>query len=174
MTASPSKGESQSEWGEDLPGLAFENNLSYRLSILGSLLGRATAEIYMAEEFTLHQWKVMSVICRYAPIPASEIMRWVTLDKAAVSRAVRKLQTRGLIERRLSDGDARVTHILPTRKGRDMNDRVASRIAKLQGELLASVDDAKVRAMFEAFDRIEAVLRLRFGHADQPSSTDAD
>jgi DNA-binding MarR family transcriptional regulator len=149
------------------PESAFESNLSYRLSILNALLGKATAEIYNAEQLTTHQWKVMSVICNFAPIPASEVMRWVTLDKSAISRAVRKLHTQGLIERKLSDSDARISHIMPTRKGRDMNKRLVEKIATLQTGLLSSITDTRVRAMFEAFDQLEGQLRERFSPTEE-------
>src|SRR4051794_16385906 len=75
--------------------LALEANLSYRLSILNFLMGKATQRIYTAEGLSSHEWKVLSVLHRFAPMPAFEIAKWVTLDKAAISRAVRQLRDKG-------------------------------------------------------------------------------
>ncbi|AZG11189.1 MarR family transcriptional regulator [Pigmentiphaga sp. H8] len=161
--AAPAKPASPQPQAE--PASAFEGNLSYHLSILSFLLGKATAEVYGAEDLTTHQWKVLSVICSYAPMPASGIMQWVTLDKSAISRAVRKLHTAGLIERRLSDSDARFSEILPTRKGRDSYRRMAESIQRLQASVLDGLPQEKVRDMFDAFSHMEAQLRRRFGAA---------
>lgn len=162
--AAPAKPASPQPQAE--PASAFEGNLSYHLAILSFLLGKATAEVYGAEDLTTHQWKVLSVICSYAPMPASGIMQWVTLDKSAISRAVRKLHTAGLIERRLSDSDARFSEILPTRKGRDSYRRMAESIQRLQASVLDGLPEEKVRDMFDTFSHMEAQLRRRFGAAE--------
>ncbi len=167
LAASGKAGALFHEGGAEHPAEVFDHNLSYRLSILNTLLGKATAEIYGAENLTSHQWKVMSVICNFSPIPASDILRWVTLDKSAISRAVRKLQALGLIERRLSNSDARITHLLPTRKGLNMNKRIAEQITALQSSLFGSTPDAAVRSLFETFDRLESQLRQRYSVVDE-------
>ncbi len=81
--------------------LALHANLSYRLSVVGFLLGRQTAQIYARHGLAVQQWKVLSVLFHHAPMTAVEIERWVTLDKSAISRAVAQLRRAGLVERRL-------------------------------------------------------------------------
>jgi DNA-binding MarR family transcriptional regulator len=145
------------------PGSAFATNLSYHLSILSFLLGKATAEIYHAEDLTTHQWKVLSVICHYGPIPAAEITKWVTLDKSAISRAVARLRELGFIDRRLSNSDARVSEIMSTKLGMDSYRRMSDQVARLQTTLLDGLPEDKVQVLFENFAHLEGKLRERFG-----------
>ena len=144
-------------------GSAFATNLSYHLSILGFLLGKATAEIHQAEDLSTHQWKVLSVICHYGPIPAAEITKWVTLDKSAISRAVARLREQGFIDRRLSDSDARVSEIMATKTGMASYRRMSQQVEQLQAALLDGLPADKVRVLFESFAHLEGKLRERFG-----------
>jgi hypothetical protein len=79
-----------------------------------------------------HQWKVMSVLYGVATMPAFEVAKYVTLDKAAISRAVRQLLELGFAERALRQSDARRIDVSLTRKGRACYARMAAQIARLQ------------------------------------------
>ncbi len=140
---------------------AFERNLSYRLSMLHFLLGRATFEIHDAEGLTTHQWKVMSVICQFAPIPATSMQAWLTLDKSAISRAVRSLVERGLVERLMHGSDGRAVDLVPTRAGMAVNARIMRHITSLQKSLFASVPASDIDALFRTIDHLERELRER-------------
>jgi DNA-binding MarR family transcriptional regulator len=141
--------------------LDLEANLSYRLSILNFLMGKATQRIYTAEDLTSHQWKVLSVLHRFAPMPAFEIARWVTLDKAAISRAVRQLRDKGLADRRPDGGNGRAIDIMLTPKGARLYERMTVETAALQRSLLAGA--GKNARLFAAIDDIEARLRSKLG-----------
>lgn len=137
----------------------LSSNLSYRLAILNFLVGKATARIYSAENLTSHQWKVMSVLYSMGPRPASEIEPWVTLDKAAISRALQQLRKLGYIKRHLRDTDARTVDIALTENGRQAYARMAKQMSRLQSELLCELDTDAVNMLFTSFDRLEAKLR---------------
>lgn len=141
------------------PSHAFHDNLSYRLSMLHFLIGRRAAEVYGAEGLTTHQWKVLSVVCELAPLPASEVERWVTLDKSAISRAVKALVEGGLVSRQLSAHDGRTIDLLPTAAGRACNGRIARQMKKFQADLLARLPKRDAERLFGVLDRLERELR---------------
>ena len=139
--------------------LLLEANLSYRLSILNFLMGKATQRVYTAEGLTSHQWKVLSVLHRFAPMPAFEIAKWVTLDKAAISRAVRQLRDHGLADRKLQGDDARTVDVLLTAKGARVYQRMTQQTAALQKRLLAGTGAEEAALFFRLFGEIEKRLR---------------
>jgi DNA-binding MarR family transcriptional regulator len=143
--------------------LALESNLSYRLSILNFLMGKATQRIYVAEGLTSHQWKVLSVLHRFAPMPAFEIAKWVTLDKAAISRAVRQLRDKGLASRKLQDSDARTVDIMLTTKGARLYERMTADTAELQKRLFADADPDDTERFFSLIEDVEIRLRSELG-----------
>lgn len=146
----------------------LRDNLSYRLSIVGFLLGRRTSQLYAAHGLTVHQWKVLSVLYHHAPMPAVEIERWVTLDKAAISRAVAQLLRAGLVERQLRAADGRTADILLTDAGRGLSERISAATAALQDSLMQALPPGEQRRFFEALDELEAALRRADFPADAP------
>jgi DNA-binding MarR family transcriptional regulator len=142
--------------------LPLNENFSYRLSMLNYLVGQRTAKIYQAEGLTAHQWKVMSVLYGVATMPAFEVAKYVTLDKAAISRAVRQLLELGFAERALRQSDARRIDVSLTRKGRACYARMAVQIARLQETLFAALGEKHKRALFGAIDALEAKLKGDF------------
>ncbi|TFY98679.1 MarR family winged helix-turn-helix transcriptional regulator [Ramlibacter rhizophilus] len=141
------------------PDQAFHDNLSYRLSMLHFLIGRRIAQAYAAEELTTHQWKVLSVVCEFAPLAATEVERWVTLDKSAISRAVKALVERKLVTRRANSDDSRSIDLLPTAAGRQCNGRIARKVGRVQGELLERLPKRDAERLFLVLDRLERELR---------------
>jgi len=139
--------------------LALHANLSYRLSVVGFLLGRQTAQIYARHGLAVQQWKVLSVLFHHAPMTAVEIERWVTLDKSAISRAVAQLRRAGLVERRLRAEDARSADILLTDAGRQLSRQVTDATAALQERLLQPIPAAGRQQLFAALDTMETLLR---------------
>jgi DNA-binding MarR family transcriptional regulator len=141
------------------PALDLESNLAYRISMLNFLLGKATARVYGEEGLSSHQWKVLSVLNAYAPMPARAIEKWVTLDKAAISRTVRELLNRGLVERKLNSVDARTIEISLSQPGQALYSRVATQLAALQSHLFENVTKTEQRSIFSALDKVETKLR---------------
>ncbi|MFC3674291.1 MarR family winged helix-turn-helix transcriptional regulator [Ferrovibrio xuzhouensis] len=139
--------------------IRLDNNLSYKLSMLNFLMVKATARIYTSKNLNAHQWKVLSVLYAHQPMPASDILKWVTLDKAAISRAVQQLQRLELIERKLHPVDGRAVNISLSERGRQMYARMAEDMSRLQAELLAGLGEKKTQILFDAFSEIEQRLR---------------
>jgi DNA-binding MarR family transcriptional regulator len=90
---------------------------------------------------------------------AQTIAHWVSLDKAAISRAVQQLLKRGLVQRRLHSVDARTVEISMTARGLRVYAAIAHRTAALQAELLRDIAAEDREALFGVLRRIEATLR---------------
>ncbi len=148
--------------------LKLEDNFSYRLSILNFLMGKATQKVYSAQHLTAQQWKVLSVIDRWGPIPASQISTWVTLDKTAISRAVRQLHDHGLVVWIPHDTDMRSVQILLTPKGRRVYAEMNELIARLQRRLFANAGEERIRVLFAMIGEIEEILRSDLGKPARP------
>src|SRR5262245_24675123 len=86
----------------------LDSNLSYRISILHSLLGKLTTGIYASRGLTTHQWKVLSILYNWPPMPAVRITTLVTLDKAAISRGVAGLLSLKFAHRYLDDASGMI------------------------------------------------------------------
>jgi DNA-binding MarR family transcriptional regulator len=163
-----SKGGALAQSNESAISLKLEDNFSYRLSILNFLMGKATQKIYGAQDLTAPQWKVLSVIDRWGPIPASQISIWVTLDKTAISRAVRQLYDHGLVVWIPHGTDMRSVQILLTPKGRRVYAEMNELVAHLQRRLFANASEERIRMLFAMIGAIEEILRSDLGKPATP------
>ena len=152
------------------PTLELQDNLSYRLSILNFLMGKVTQGIHRPAGLTSHQWKVLSVLYAFEPMLASQVERWVTLDKAAISRAVHQLRKLGLAERKVREADRRSLDVVLTRKGRDVYSDMARDMAQIQAKLFKDIDDDRIKSLFNLMNILEARLNEELTQTDSNRS----
>jgi DNA-binding MarR family transcriptional regulator len=141
------------------PEIRLDRNLSYNLSLLTFLMGKAAFDIYDSRDLTAGQWKVLSVLAAFGPLTARDIGRRVTLDKAAISRAVRQLRDLRLADYRSHAVDGRSVEVVLTAKGRRTYRAMNAEMMKLQRRLFAGLGRDQERAFFAVADTLLARLR---------------
>ncbi len=139
-------------------GRPMRQNLSYRISIIHSLLGRWTTGIYASRRLTSHQWKVLSILYTWPPMHAARIVELVTLDKASISRAITGLIKRGLATRKLRPTSREIIVIL-TPAGTKMYRAMEQELDEIQRKAFRTLTQRQQRAFFYIVDEIEAALR---------------
>jgi DNA-binding MarR family transcriptional regulator len=139
---------------------SLDEVLTYRISMLELLLSRAVGAVYAAHfGLNTHQWRVLAAVAVWGPIEAVQVSRWATVDKAAVSRAVRALISRDLLRRSLHDQDGRKITLELTPSGRRTFKAVVQRIEVIQERLFRSYERQKVREFFKMLRTLESRLR---------------
>jgi DNA-binding MarR family transcriptional regulator len=129
--------------------------VAYRIARANAEMVRLLTLLCEANGFKFNVWKVFSAIGSYEPISAVEISRHTTIDKAMVSRVIRQLLDRKLIERSLDENDARSVRIQLTEAGKAAYIRTANGIDDLQKRLLANVPADKVNELIDLLDMLE-------------------
>lgn len=124
------------------------------------LLMRASSAYSKESGLTAQQWKCLAAVGVWGPMQAVQISRHATLDKAAVSRAVRRLVNLKYLERRLHGRDSRMVTLALTEPGMRTFKSVARKIHDLQGELLRGVGTADKEKFFRILLLIEDRLRV--------------
>ena len=139
---------------------ALDEVLTYRVSMLELLLSRAVGAVY-SDHFGLntHEWRVLAAVSVWGPIEAVQVSRWATVDKSAVSRAVRGLIDKHLLDRSLHDRDGRKIMLELTPAGRRTVKAVVQRIGVIQERLFKGYDRQKVQQFFSILRTLESRLR---------------
>src|SRR6185369_1029888 len=107
--------------------LDLPNFVPYRITVLATLVRRALAEIYRdAPGLTEPEWKVMTALAHYGPLPSGDIGLYVTLDRVAVSRALARLMRLGLATRTRNAADQRTFMVELTAQAERAYDRMAA------------------------------------------------
>ncbi|WP_291841746.1 MarR family winged helix-turn-helix transcriptional regulator [Maricaulis sp.] len=91
----------------------------YQVTVLADRIARLTAAIVKREAgLNLSQWRVLAAIAEAPGRTAAEVVTVTPMDKGIVSRATKALLEAGLLVRRASQADGRVSHLYLTSKGK--------------------------------------------------------
>jgi DNA-binding MarR family transcriptional regulator len=145
--------------------LDLPNYIPYRITALAALVRRALADIYRGDPgLSEPEWKVMTTLAHYGPLPSADIGRYVTLDRVAVSRALARLMKLRLATRIRNAADRRMFVVDLTARATRLYDRMAGDAQAIERRMLASLGLADKRRLLAVLDAIEASLR---GPADR-------
>jgi DNA-binding MarR family transcriptional regulator len=140
------------------PGLLLEAFVPYRLAVTAHSVSRALSAIYTREfGLSIPEWRVMANLGRFGPLNAGELAERSSLDKPKVTRALQRLEARGLTERGVVATDRRQVRLTLTRRGRLMFRQIAALALDWETRLLSCLDDGERRKL----DRILTKLTQR-------------
>ena len=101
------------------------DNILALVHVFSYLIGRAFYDQLQARHsLSVQQWRILLTVAQHPGATAVDIIGHWALEPMAVSRAVRELQQRGLIERRVGSSDRRSQELSLTRKGQRAYDTV--------------------------------------------------
>jgi DNA-binding MarR family transcriptional regulator len=101
------------------------DHLPYRLLLLARMIDRETQKS-LSENFdlSLAEWRLLAIATSIGPCTASEIGNAGEIDRAEISRALRKLEPLGLIARSQDPTHGKRLIITATARGLDLADKV--------------------------------------------------
>jgi len=135
--------------------LDLDRFLPYRLSVLQLAVSRSLARIYGARfDLSRHEWRVLAVLAREAPVTATGIAARTNMDKVQVSRAVAGLIAAGRIRRMTDPRDRRRGYLRPTPAGRALYRRIVPLVKAREEQLTSALTPAEVRALDRILDKL--------------------
>ncbi|MFM2421925.1 MAG: hypothetical protein RL291_455 [Pseudomonadota bacterium] len=140
------------------PSLDLDAFLPYRLATVAHAMSRALAGVY-EEKFgvTIPEWRVLANLGRRS-MGAGELADASSLDKPAVTRALQRLEARGLVARETPEGDRRRAHLALTPKGRTLYRQIAGLALGWEAKVLADLSAADRKALDVALEKLKARL----------------
>ena len=94
-----------------------QDHLPYRLLLLARMIDRRSARDLQGHGLSLAEWRVLAFVGASGPASASKIGKIGEIDRAEISRAVARLEARGLIERQADESHRKRFIISPTAAG---------------------------------------------------------
>lgn len=140
----------------EVPVLALERFLPYRLSILTNVVSAAIAGAY-AQRFglTIPEWRVMAVLGREPGLSAAEVGERTAMDKVAVSRAVARLVGSRRVARRIARTDRRRSRLELTPAGRAVYGKIVPLVLGYERRLLAALSPAEASGLDAALAKLQ-------------------
>lgn len=114
----------------------LEGFLPYKASVLASIVSQQFAMQY-SEPFgiTVHEWRVIAHLANDDSLSVRDISERADMDRAAVTRAVFRLESRKLLIKKPDKNDRRLVELRLTANGRRMYESITP-LANLFGKFL--------------------------------------
>ncbi|MGZ5805020.1 MAG: MarR family winged helix-turn-helix transcriptional regulator [Xanthobacteraceae bacterium] len=140
--------------------LDLPNFVPYRITTLAALIRRALAGIYSDDPgLNEPEWKVLTALAHFGPLPSGDISHYVTLDRVAVSRALARLIELGFATRGKNPDDGRMFTVDLTARAARLYDRMAAQALEIEEPVLAALEPEEVRELLRLLDKVESCFR---------------
>ncbi|MGC6413004.1 MAG: MarR family winged helix-turn-helix transcriptional regulator, partial [Candidatus Puniceispirillaceae bacterium] len=136
--------------------------VTYRLAKLQSRLNaQGTAILKEKSGLSLVEWRVIQVIRMFEKPSLSQIAEHVQMDKGQLSRKVKVMIEKGLLNSRRNDDDKRIQKLWLTEKAKKINMDLMPVMEQRQHRLLADVTAEELELFYRIINKIEAAAKLR-------------
>lgn len=135
----------------------LEQYLPYRLSLLSNTISQGVANRYQKDhDISVTDWRVIVILGRYPGSTASEVVEKTAMDKVTISRAVRGLEEKGFLLRKVDRQDRRRQRLFLTRgKGKRVLEDIVPLAAAYETELIKSLDAGERTALENLVQKLQ-------------------
>ncbi len=139
----------------DSGNLELDTFLAARVNRLARLLNKPTYRAYVVDfGISVLEWRVLAHLSKISPCFARDLAARMGIDKASISRALRRLHKRKLISIRVCDDDARASILTVLPAGARMYQSILPLARERQATLLNALDADERRVLWEAFGKL--------------------
>jgi DNA-binding MarR family transcriptional regulator len=148
----------------------LEDFLPYRLSLLSNTVSQGISNAYRgAHGLSVTEWRVIAIIGRFPGLTASEVTARGAMDKVAVSRAVKKLQEKGLVDRSEHAEDRRRLPLkLSSRRGMALFREVVPKALDYERRLLSSLSGDELKRFSRMVGKLQSAANRLSRELEQP------
>ena len=116
--------------------MPFDSFISVQINRLAGLIFSPDNQMKgLPNNLTVREWQVIATLGAFGKMTNKEINTFVRLDHVAVSRAIKSLKTKGIIETQQSDFDKRSTQIQLTESGLALHDNIVPQRVKINAAI---------------------------------------
>jgi DNA-binding MarR family transcriptional regulator len=143
--------------------VVFKSDLRYLMLVSYIVLGNnAVTNRYVEQTYKMpvHAWSTLFAIVMFPGIRAKEIRLLFPRPQNTISRAASLLETRGLIEQRISLADGREKKLYATPAGKELLAEIRAVSVQRQDEIFAPLSEEERETFFKIARKIAAGPRL--------------
>ncbi len=134
---------------------------------------RSSANLFFGKQYgiSLLEWRILAMLASEGPLSGYTIWNGGALDKAAVTRCLRKLSSRGLVEIRVVPGSKRrKTSVALTAQGRDLHARTFAEVLIRHQRLVSDLSTEEVERFLAIMHKLERSIPSMSDASLQPQS----
>ena len=133
--------------------------LPYRLAVLSERVSRRLAVEYgRSHGISIPEWRVLVHLGRSGAASVRDITAWVNLEKPRVSRAVARLEGRGLVAKLPGRADGRLVEISLTPAGQQALAEIVPAAQSVEADLARAVSAEEMATFLHVMEALHGVL----------------
>jgi DNA-binding MarR family transcriptional regulator len=134
----------------------LEHFLPYRLSVLTNTISEGLARRYRdLQPLSVTEWRILAVLGRFPGLVASEVCDRTAMDKVAISRGVRSLMEKGMLDRQQDRSDRRRQRLfISPERGERVLQKVVPVALQYERQLVESLDDGELEALSRIMQKL--------------------
>mgnify|MGYP006276084183 CR=1 FL=1 len=145
--------------GRDGQALRLPAYLPYRLSVVSNKASSLIARAYQARfGLTIQEWRIIAVLGAGEALTAQGLCEATAMDKVTVSRAIRKLDQRGLVRRRRNPSDKRASDVTLSDDGQAIYAEVAPLALRYEQAMAEGLTADEREQLMALLGKLEARL----------------
>ncbi len=145
---------------DEAAALDLQTYFPYRLAILAEEVSRTVAQLYSDRfDLTRPEWRILAALGNRREVAAKTVGRSSALDKMQVSRAVARLEKRGLVDRHEDAADRRNQILRLTPAGRALYRKIVPLALAREAYILSALESDEVAALDRIMTKLLAQAR---------------
>lgn len=136
-------------------GREHVENVLVSIHVLSNRITRAfEARLESDHGLSVVEWRVLLSLASQSELTATDIHERWAMDKMAVSRAVRRLESQGRVRRSANPGDARSYVLSITKKGSRLFQKILPSADARYREILSGLTDREQRSLRRSLKKL--------------------
>lgn len=136
--------------------------VTYGVARLSAQLNaQASAIIKANSDVSLTEWRIIVMATFETPSTSADLARVSGLDKAQISRAVTRMQERGLVRLRPDPVDGRKAYVEMTDQGRAIYAKLIKIMRQRQAIFEKTLNQEELKTLFRLLSKLETLSKLR-------------
>lgn len=107
---------------------------------------------------SMTEWRILLQLAEHEALTASDIVAYSAMEKSKVSRALRNLESRDLVIRKVSESDHRVKLLSMTETGRKRYTALVPRVLDWEKDLIEGLEVGEYRDLLYLLDKLNRQL----------------
>lgn len=131
-------------------------SLGYNLSLAARIQERRLDDPLKSLGLTRTTWCVLLAVGIEQMSQPSDIAKFIGIDRTATSRALRQMESAGLLTRKTGQGDRRTTRVTLTDLGQDLIARGTPFAAQNNAQMRAKLSDDEFKVLMALLSKLTA------------------
>lgn len=134
--------------------------LPYLIRVFYADVTTSLSQIYLRDhQLTPSEWRTMAILGLTGHLPAAEIVDRSSMDKVSVSRAVKKMHERGLLQKTDNADDGRSSLLSLSKAGSTIYSDLVPKVLGVEARMIDGLTSQEVSAFVQTMERIRNNLR---------------